>query len=188
MDEINEDAYFEAKVRKHQQEVARCMLIFARKLIERATTHDASKLKSPEREIYMKYAPKLRDTTYGSDEYKQYLNEMKVALSHHYAANKHHPEHYYNHVKKGDSAICLMSLVDIVEMICDWYAAGQQHADGNFNHSIDINEEQYNIHKQLSQVFRNTAEMFDCPRPPMVRDGEIIVRGKRKEQQAFDDH
>ena len=31
--------------------------------------------------------------TYGSDEYKACLTEMKPALDHHYAANRHHPEH-----------------------------------------------------------------------------------------------
>jgi rubredoxin len=60
----------------------------------RKRAHDASKLKEPEKSIYDEYTPKLRDMTYGSDEYKQCLADMGVALKHHYGNNTHHPEYY----------------------------------------------------------------------------------------------
>ena len=64
------------------------------RLFKRALDHDKSKLESPEAEIFEEYTHKLKGVTYGSDEYRQFLAEMKPALDHHYAANRHHPEHF----------------------------------------------------------------------------------------------
>jgi hypothetical protein len=58
----------------------------------RAAKHDASKLQEPEKSLYDEWTPKLRDMTYGSDEYKAALKEMGPALQHHYANNRHHPD------------------------------------------------------------------------------------------------
>jgi hypothetical protein len=62
-------------------------------LMSRAIHHDASKLKSPEKEVFDEFTPKLKTSTYGSEEYKGYLQAMGEALKHHYAHNSHHPEH-----------------------------------------------------------------------------------------------
>lgn len=60
----------------------------------RAVLHDESKLKEPEKSVFDEMTAKLKDSTYGSDEYKGFLAAMKPALDHHYAHNSHHPEHY----------------------------------------------------------------------------------------------
>jgi hypothetical protein len=56
--------------------------------------HDLSKTQDPELAVFNEYTPKLKDSTYGSDEYKGYLAAMGEGLRHHYAANRHHPEHF----------------------------------------------------------------------------------------------
>jgi hypothetical protein len=159
----NEKLFFEAETRKHQQEVSKLLIKFAQILLQRAIEHDKSKLESPEREIFIEYTPKLKGTTFGSEEYKNYLKEMKVALDHHYANNKHHPE--FNDIngysfQTLNNPIRAMDLVDIVEMLCDWMAACKRHADGNIAKSIEINEKRFNISDQLSQIFRNTTEIL----------------------------
>ena len=63
-------------------------------LMRRQFTHDRSKLISPEVDVFTEYTPKLRESTYGSEEYKQMLTEMKPALDNHYASNRHHPEFF----------------------------------------------------------------------------------------------
>ena len=63
-------------------------------LMRRQFTHDRSKLLSPEVSTFTEFTPKLKASTYGSDEYKQMLAEMKPALDHHYAHNRHHPEFF----------------------------------------------------------------------------------------------
>jgi len=79
---------------KHIQTVQAFLLAFRLDLVTRAKNHDASKLESPEKEAYDILTPRLAGLTYGSDEYRASLREMKPAIQHHYAANSHHPEHY----------------------------------------------------------------------------------------------
>lgn len=62
-------------------------------LQHRAKVHDESKLVSPEVEVFDAVTERLHGLTYGSDEYKSCLGEMKPALDHHYANNSHHPEY-----------------------------------------------------------------------------------------------
>lgn len=61
-------------------------------LMRRQFTHDRSKLLPPEVSTFTEYTPKLKNSTYGSEEYNQFLVEMKPALDHHYTHNRHHPE------------------------------------------------------------------------------------------------
>ncbi|MCK5612250.1 hypothetical protein KAR91_60825 [Candidatus Pacearchaeota archaeon] len=119
------------------------------RLILRAANHDASKLVFPEKEIFDEYTPKLKDTTYGSDEYNKYLTEMKEALDNHYAVNSHHPEHH----KDGIDG---MDLLDLVEMLCDWKAASERHEDGDIYKSILTNKERFGMSDQLVRILQNT--------------------------------
>lgn len=107
-------------------------------LSTRAYAHDASKLASPEKEAFDVLTPRLRGLTYGSDEYRSCLREMKPALQHHYANNTHHPEHYENGVSG-------MSLMDVMEMLCDWRAAGMRHADGSMAKSLEHNKDRFKM-------------------------------------------
>jgi hypothetical protein len=79
-------------------------------LIHRGQEHDASKLKDPEREAFAVQTPKLKGLTYGSDEYKAILREIKPAIDHHYAVNRHHPEHFPEGIEE-------MTLLDLIEML-----------------------------------------------------------------------
>ena len=134
----------------HIKRVNQLMTEAASELIRRANVHDNSKLKSPEKELFDKYTPKLKDCTYGSDEYKEFLKGLKVALDHHYENNSHHPEHYENGVNGFD-------LFDLIEMFFDWKAATERHADGNIKKSIEINKGRFELSEQLCDIMRNTA-------------------------------
>jgi hypothetical protein len=140
--------------KEHIAQVREFMLLFAKELMERALLHDQSKLKSPELEIFTEYTPKLKYSTYGSDEYKNFLKEMQVALDHHYANNSHHPEHYENGIRG-------MDLVDVVEMFCDWKAATMRHNDGDIMKSIEINKKRFGYSDDLEKIFKNTVKMFE---------------------------
>jgi hypothetical protein len=126
------------------------------------TEHDLSKLSSPEKEIFDEYTPKLKGSTYGSDEYKKFLKEMKVALDHHYKENRHHPEHFQEEADATfrASPINCMNLMDIVEMLCDWKAATMRHANGDIYKSLEINKERFGISDQLLYIMKNTVELF----------------------------
>lgn len=79
---------------------------------------------------------------------------MNVALQHHYANYRHHPEHFVKGIND-------MNLVDIVEMLCDWKAASLRQNDGNLLKSIDTNAQRFGYDDQLKQIFINTAKLFD---------------------------
>lgn len=119
-------------------------------LRSRSLFHDQSKLVSPEKETFDAVTPKLKALTYGSDEYKAALVEMGDALKHHYTHNRHHPEHWQNGIND-------MTLLDVIEMLCDWKAASERHADGDMLKSLEINRERFGISDQLYQILLNTV-------------------------------
>ena len=138
------------KTMRHIETVRNYLDAVIKALINRSETHDQSKLQSPEVEAFEIYTKKLRDCTYGSEQYKKFLEELKPVLKHHYNLNSHHPEHYISGVKD-------MTLIDIIEMFCDWQAAGLRHEDGDIFKSIEINQKRYGFSDELADIFRNTA-------------------------------
>jgi len=129
-----------------------CKVIMA--LNVRAIAHDKSKTEQPEKAVFDEVTPQLKGSTYGSEEYLQFLRDMKPALDHHYAANRHHPEHFENGIRG-------MTLVDLIEMFCDWYAATQRHADGDIKKSIVINQKRFGYGDDLADMFRNTIALLE---------------------------
>ena len=142
-----------AETQKHVDLVRLLLKDFAIQLLDRGVEHDRSKFSEQELPVFTEYTQKLKGTTYGSDEYKKYLAEMKPALDHHYASNRHHPEHFSDGIRG-------MTLVDLVEMLFDWWASTQRHADGDIFRSITLNEKRFNIPPELSDIFRNTIKSF----------------------------
>src|SRR5690606_8953349 len=129
------------------------IIFIVKELINRGFLHDNSKLEEPELNIFAEYTPKLKSTTYGSEAYKKFLEEMDVALKHHYTFNLHNPEHYKNGIND-------MTLVDLVEMLCDWKSASLRHDDGNIFKSIEINQKRFGYSDELKQIFINTVKEF----------------------------
>jgi hypothetical protein len=72
---------------RHIKRVSELLGEAAMELIRRGNVHDDSKLKSPEKELFDVYTPKLGEAEYGSDEYKGFLEGLKPALDHHYENN-----------------------------------------------------------------------------------------------------
>lgn len=136
---------------KHIKRVAQLLTEASAELIRRANCHDNSKLQSPEKEIFDEFTPKLASSTYGSDEYKAFMVDMKVALDNHYRNNSHHPEHYENGVNG-------MDLFDLIEMFCDWKAAGERHNNGNIYKSIEHNTGRFALSEQVKSILTNTAK------------------------------
>lgn len=133
----------------HIKRVNQLMTEASSELIRRANVHDNSKLESPEKELFDEFTPKLKGCTYGSNEYKEYLKELKVALDHHYQNNSHHSEHYENGVNGFD-------LFDLIEMAMDWCAAVERHNDGDIFKSLEINTERFQLSHQIVCILHNT--------------------------------
>lgn len=137
----------------HIRRVQHYLGVLVRDLLHRGEVHDDSKLGPEEKPLFDEMTPLLKTLTYGSDEYKASLERLGVALKHHYAMNSHHPEHYEN-------GIAGMTVLDVVEMLCDWKAASERTKDGNFQKSIEIGIERFKIDPQMAAVLRNSLALL----------------------------
>lgn len=150
---------------RHSRRVDELLLEVLTAIQSRLTKHDASKLESPEKEIFDEYSPKLGQLEYGSPEYKESLAQMTPALDHHYANNRHHPEHFANGING-------MTLVDLVEMLADWRAATERNKNGSLARSLDIQQDRFDISDQLTQILENTAAEFGWLQTPVETEDD----------------
>lgn len=125
-------------------------------LEDRALSHDDSKLREPELSAFASL-PDLSGIEYGSPEYKAGLEKIKPVIQGHYAKNDHHPQHFEDGVNG-------MSLMALIEMLCDWRAAterglveGEDYAKA-FMDNFDANFARFNIDPQLGDILRATAK------------------------------
>ncbi|GAB3899985.1 hypothetical protein GCM10029964_086700 [Kibdelosporangium lantanae] len=82
------------------------------------------------------------------------VDSMGQGLRHHYAHNRHHPEHFADGVNG-------MTLVDLVEMLADWKAATERtFPHGDLADSLAINRERFGIAPRLMDILANTARHF----------------------------
>lgn len=130
-------------------------------LVQRSTQHDLSKTQDPERAGFDEHTQRLSGLTYGSPEYAASLADLRPTLEHHYAHNRHHPEHFADGIDG-------MTLVDLIEMLADWKASTERVADGRLSRSLEINAERFGISPQLAEILRNTAERYGWMQPDQI--------------------
>lgn len=134
-------------VNKHIGKVQELMVLFAGAVADRADWHDHSKLHNAhEKEMFDTWVPRLQELEYGSSEYTEALKNMGDGLKMHYDANRHHPQHYENGIDG-------MTLVDLVEMVCDWVAVASLKGEAV---DIAVNAKRFNISPQVANIIANT--------------------------------
>lgn len=144
---------------KHIERVQHFMSRAINNLSDRKLVHDVSKLVDPELAAFDIATPKLAHLEYGSEEYKQSLRDLGPALAHHFRHNDHHPEHFENGVYD-------MSLMALLEMLCDWRAASErvkQRTDDpdrvvTFEEGLKYNQERFGYSDEIAEILRNTAQ------------------------------
>ena len=144
MEQIDTEEYIKghiSRVRKH-------MNTFVQLLLKRAINHDKSKLEEPELS-WWKEMDKEPRYPYGSEEYKQKIKRWDKVFKHHYKYNRHHPEHY-------DYGVSEMTLVDIVEMMCDWLGYKDTITISEALKVCDEQMKRYNIPDDIRQIIFNT--------------------------------
>lgn len=139
--------------KKHIAFVARLLDDMATAICARGIHHDESKLQSPEKEMYDAYRPRLDALDIQGAEYKEALKEMGNALQHHYQENRHHPEHFENGING-------MTLIDLIEMVCDWSAAAKRK-DPNGKINTQWARDRFGIDDQLASIIENTAKLIE---------------------------
>jgi Family of unknown function (DUF5662) len=63
----------------HNQRVGELVVEVVKEVLDRSTCHDRSKTEPLEVAVFDEFTPKLKTSTYGSDEYKGYLEAMGEA-------------------------------------------------------------------------------------------------------------
>lgn len=139
---------------KHIYEVQKLLSVCRVDLERRSLEHDQSKLQNEEIKYFTEFTPKLKGVKYGSEEYKQFLEDLKPALDNHYKKNSHHPEHY-------ESGVEGMNLLDILEMLCDWKASSMRTKDGDIRKSLVINKDRFGMSEQLVKIMENTLDILE---------------------------
>lgn len=95
----------------HMARVRNLLNIFVYELLHRGERHDLSKIERPEVTI-LAAAPSLHGIDYGSEAYAESKRIVAPALEHHYANNRHHPEHF----KTVDTEEIRRLVADIVDL------------------------------------------------------------------------
>ena len=98
-------------------------------LQRRADVHDLSKLLDDEFEGFSRINAAARINKFGSPEYAEGMRRERPTIDLHFSRNSHHVEY-------GEQ-----SWLDIVEMVCDWWAARQGYADNQktWDETVELN-------------------------------------------------
>lgn len=100
---------------RHVCHVHEALQRIVHELERRALVHDRSKLSPEEFPGFARINATARNFPYGSPEYVASLRAERPTIERHTTNNSHHPE--------AHQPIKDMGFLDILEMVCDWYAA-----------------------------------------------------------------
>lgn len=120
-------------------------------LQRRAFRHDRSKTQEPEWTDFALLKLRKSEADYGEASYQARLDEAIHVIAHHYALNDHHPEHHADGVNG-------MSLLSMLEMLCDWKAASGETLNGSLEKSLRVNTGRFGLDPQTVRLLENTAK------------------------------
>jgi len=139
------------EISKHIFRVQIYMSKAIKDLMNRLVVHDRTKLCSDEIHGYAKIKKDMDKIEYGSEEYFKNLEILRETLNAHYRMNQHHPEHFTNGIEG-------MTLIDLLEMTCDWIASSELSKNGNPYRSLEFQQKRFKIDDQLYKIIENTIK------------------------------
>ena len=165
----------------HNNNVQNNMADVIGNLAKRMADHDQSKYSENEFDL-VEGKSYLQTLEYNTPEYKVGLARIQTAVEHHYQSNSHHPEHFKTWECNGcfkafdenslpdnmhcDVCMCEifqqnkgirgMTLLDLIEMACDWQAASIEH-NSTFLTSINRNVERFGLSIEVQEILMNTG-------------------------------
>lgn len=140
---------------KHKEKVSEAILLVSNEINKRTIKHDTSKITDDlERDYYSTFKDLLERTPYGSEEYKALLIQMQPALDSHYRNNPHHPEHF------KEQGVTGMTLVDLVEMACDWAIEMMYDDEYKIKENLLQNQTRYGLSDDITKILENTIKLI----------------------------
>ena len=122
---------------KHQKLVGFLLRELARQLEQRADLHDISKWSQDEFAGFVEINRIAREHPYGSQAYKDSIKSNE-AVALHFSRNRHHPEFHPDGVN-------MMSLIDFIEMVCDWVGASATYGTTDMEKVIETQKERFGL-------------------------------------------
>lgn len=135
----------------HKALVGRYLRRAIDELVDRAIVHDSSKFSDGEFYPYAANLSRFKAAAYGSSAYRDACQAIAPAIQQHFHENRHHPEHFA-------AGVTEMTLVDVLEMVCDWIAASQRVPGGQLH--LEIQKERFGLDEQLYHIIENTVQML----------------------------
>jgi hypothetical protein len=151
---------------QHTQWVSEGIYLIINQLLLRMLTHDRTKIEAEELDAYAEIVPGFKNFTYGTQEHKDHGAKLGPAWDHHVQHNKHHPEHF-------EAGLRGMTLIDLIEMVCDWRAASMRGGTFDYDKSIEQFSNRFYPPKEVVSILRNTCKVLDekCGEFPTSQKG-----------------
>ena len=153
---------------RHRAFLAEAMGRVSRALESRATVHDLSKLQDDEFAGFARINAAARVQKFGSPEYAEGMRRERPTIDLHFSRNRHHPERprligEAAEVARGlpDDATywaahtsAQMTFLDIIEMVCDWWAASKGYDDARpWQETVELNFAQKGKYLSAEQLW-----------------------------------
>ena len=152
----------EVSIHSHTKELARglrhIMMVqgllrrVARRLLDRADSHDLSKLAPDELGGMIEIDAIADKFGLNSPEYMVALSGEVIKL--HQSRHSHHPEYHLSGIKG-------MDIFDLVEMICDWKVANQVRGHPEWEKSVDMMAERLSLSPEYVLLINLIAEALE---------------------------
>jgi hypothetical protein len=136
----------------HKFLVLQQMVPIVQALIKRAEEHDNTKFSEDEFPYLVQAMEDIIKYPFGTPEYEEMRKKHAKPFAAHYKKNRHHPEYFQNGIEG-------MTLLDLIEALCDWKAASMRQGNGGtIQNSIKVATEKFGIGEQLVKILENTAK------------------------------
>lgn len=119
-------------------------------LAKRCARHDNSKLEGEEISQFIKLD---KNKSSMIDSSILLSDDTKKIIAIHWKNNKHHPEHFKSYED--------MSEIDIMEMVCDWYARSKQFQTDFLNFVKTRQENRFRFNEDFFEKVYNYCKIID---------------------------
>lgn len=152
----SQEMKFLATMIRHRDNIQTALSRIVNEIEERGLRHDLSKFKEDEAEGFVRINKTARNCEYGSEEYENTMVKEKGedgCITKHFSRNRHHVEFH-------DSAHD-MTFIDIIEMVCDWWAASKTYGTNTLQKKLPELKEQGDFSEPQLWLIDEVVEMLN---------------------------
>lgn len=166
---------------RHRAFIAESIGLVSAELARRAVVHDLSKMLDDEFAGFSRINAAARINKFGSPEYQAGMDQERAVIDLHFSRNSHHAERPSLIGKQAEidrglpddftywtaRNAAAMTFVDVIEMVCDWWAARKGYGDPRpWSETVGLNLASKGKYLSDSQLWlaRQVAAFLEAPR------------------------